>query len=111
MKAFKKDFLKDIDLKDGKVVYYDFEINFNLPFENQKWSFKEDLIQIHFNEGKYIIDVGWYPEFNEKGSFVISVINDYDWNNPIFEKNGKSVDHLIMYINKAIKIITLLRNP
>lgn len=99
--------LKDIDLQGGRVVYYDFNIDFNIPFQNQKWSYKEDLIQISFDNGKYIIDIGWYPEFDEKGSFIISTIQTYDWGNPLFEKKCKDKNLLIKYIKEAINKISI----
>ncbi|HBR70253.1 TPA: hypothetical protein DIC20_00255 [Candidatus Dependentiae bacterium] len=101
--------LKNIDLKDGTVVYCDFDIDFNLPFQNQKWSYKEDLIQIYFNDGGYIIDVGWYPEFDAKGKFVISIIKNYDWDKPIFEKKCKNKNLLVKYMEEAIEKVKGIR--
>lgn len=106
----KDSILKDINLKDGNVTYYDFEIDFNLPFEDQKWSFKEDLIQILYGEGKYIIDVGWYPEFEPSGYFAIVAIKDYEWDAPIFEKKCKDIKQLKQYILEAIEIIDKDKN-
>jgi hypothetical protein len=52
--------LEGIMLKNGKVTYNDCEIDPDLPFEDQEWSFKEDILQIKFDtaESAYTVDVG-----------------------------------------------------
>lgn len=57
--------LEGVMLKNVEVAYNDCEIDPNLPFEAQEWSFKEDIVQINFDAGKdsYTVDIGWYPEF------------------------------------------------
>lgn len=61
--------LDGLDLKNGNVTYNDFDIDPALSFEEQVWSFKEDLLQIFFNN-QYCIYVGWYPDFNQDGLFA-----------------------------------------
>jgi hypothetical protein len=34
----------------------------------------------------YLIDLGWYPECNSKGNFVLNVIYNYDWEKPVLKK-------------------------
>lgn len=98
--------LENIDLKDGILEYYDFDIDFNLSFMDQKWSFKQDLIQIAYdNNDKYVIDVGWYKEFDPNGKFTIVVIKDYDWTKPIFKKKCKDLQNLKKNIQKAVEKI------
>lgn len=77
----------EIDLKGGHLSYYDFNIDSNVPLELQIYDIKEDLIQIVYGD-HYLLDVGWYPEFNVKGSFVIRIIKDCDWQIPVIEKSA-----------------------
>lgn len=99
--------LRNVDLVIGKITYCDFEIKSDLPFEKQKWSFREDLIQINF-DNKYLLDVGWYPELNEKGAFLVEVVKCFDWSNPIFEKRTKQLESLQGYIQQAADFINAL---
>lgn len=69
--------LKNIDLKNGLATYNDFEIDPRFSFKKQEWSFKEDLLQICYGE-IFTVDIGWYPEFNSTGFFLIRVIKNYD---------------------------------
>ncbi|MFA6066011.1 MAG: hypothetical protein WC707_02400 [Candidatus Babeliaceae bacterium] len=100
MNRFNSDFLKDIDLKKYKVTYDDFYIDPIRSFEQQKWSFKEDILQLEFDD--YTIDVGWYPEFNPNGYFKIRVIKDYDWDNPLYNKKTHSLKTMKKYLQEAI---------
>lgn len=101
---FKNNFLKNIDFKQGKITYNDFEIDPTLSFEKLKWSFKEDLIQINFYD-TYILDIGWYPEFDINGSFTLEVIKNEEWDHPIFEKKCKDYNLLKTYLQEAINFI------
>ena len=88
--------LEGILLKSGEVIYNDCEIDPNLPFKDQEWSFKEDILQIKFDTAEihYTVDVGWNPEFNKNGKFVIQVIKDYEWEGSVFNKRVKTFAEL-----------------
>lgn len=94
---------EDISLRNGKIIFHNFDIDPAIPFEKQKWSFKEDLIQITFGEN-YLVDVGWYPEADKNGCFVIEMIRNFDWENPLFEKQCKSYQGLKQCIQEAINM-------
>ena len=100
MNRFNSDFLKDINLKKSKITYDDFDIDPNLSFEQQKWSFKEDILQLKFDN--YTIDIGWYPEFNPKGFFKIVAIKDYNWDNPLYSKKIRSLKTMKKHLQEAI---------
>ena len=95
------------DINFGKGVnkkYIDFNINKNIILEEQIGLLKEDLLQVSY-ENDYLIDVGWYPEFDEKGNFAVSVIKDYQWDNPILQKSCKDLNLLNEYIHECINLI------
>lgn len=95
------------DVNFGKGVrkkYIDFYINKNIPLEEQLDILKEDLLQVsYYND--YLIDLGWYPEFDQKGNFRVSVIKDYQWDNPILQKNCRDLNLLDEYVHECIKLI------
>lgn len=96
--------LKKLDLSPGKIVYDDFQIKPNIPFEQQKFSFKEDLFQVDFYE-KYLIDIGWSPDFESKGNFKIRIIKDYNWTHPLYFKKTNKLDTLPFFIKECVDII------
>ncbi|MGB8468122.1 MAG: hypothetical protein WCE21_03880 [Candidatus Babeliales bacterium] len=97
--------IEKLDLSGGVITYNEFNIDPDLPLQEQLFSLTEDLLQISYCNGKYLIDVGWYPEFSVQGSFMIRVIKDYDWLNPIFKKKVKSLEMVTRYLQKAVKIV------
>jgi hypothetical protein len=99
--------LKNLDFKKGKIVYDDFDIKEMISFEDQVFSLKEDLFQVNYQD-KYIIDIGWYPEFDPKGKFTISVIKDFDWINPIFIKKSSILNRVTGFVEEAIEIVDKL---
>lgn len=104
------DFLfEDIQLKYGKILYMDIDIDLKKNFEEQEWSYKEDMLQIGFGK-HYIIDVGWLPEHEKNGNFILTVVKDFDWNNPLVRKKVKSFiklkKSLEIEINKLERIFS-----
>ena len=55
---------------------------------------KEDLLQVESPDANYVLDVGWYPEFNIKGQFKIIIIRKYDWEHSIFMRECSSISTL-----------------
>jgi hypothetical protein len=65
---------------------------------------KEDLFQAVFPHGQ-LIDIGWYPEFCENGTFRVSLIKAYDWEHPAFSEKAKSWTELNKAISNALNIL------
>ena len=86
--------------------YIDFDINPYLPFIEQEFSFKEDMIQITYSGG-YILDVGWYPEHSIDGRFVIRIIECYDWLNPKLRFECTDLSTLESYMATSIEFIRI----
>jgi len=89
---------------NGIIIYNDFDTDNNIPFKEQEYSFKNDILQIKFGD-KFILDVGWYPEFDPSGHFVIRVILDYDWHNPLLKTKCNTLDELKYTIEQAALLI------
>lgn len=104
------DFLfKDIQLKYGKILYLDIDIDLEKKFEEQNWSYKEDMLQIGFGN-HYIIDIGWLPEHEASGNFILTVVKDFDWYKPLVRKKIRSIvnlkKNLEVEINKLEHILS-----
>ena len=96
----------DIDFKDGIITYENLFWLFNNTNELiYKLEFEEDLLQVQFFNEKYILDVGWYPNPRKNGVFKVYVIKNYDWENPLFIRSHKNINHLIPIIEQGINCI------
>lgn len=51
------------------------------------------MLKISFGKN-FLIDVGYYPEMDPKGCFVVYAIQDYDWVNPLVEIECCSLSEL-----------------
>lgn len=98
------EFVKNLNILNGIITYNDFDIDENIPFQNQKHSFKEDILQIEFGR-HFLLDVGWYPEMDPKGYFVVRAIQDYDWQNPLYEEKCRIQNELKDAIEKTARLI------
>lgn len=85
-------------------MHIDFDLSEEISLVKQASNLKEDLIQVIYKNG-YILDVGWYPEFNINGNFKTVIINNYDWDRPIFSKTCNNLSALNKQIIECIKII------
>lgn len=102
-KQFHHAYLQSLNIYKANIAYDDFDINPNLEFDKQKYSFKEDILQIIWDDKK-LIDVGWYPEFKENGSFCIRIVEDYDWDKPAWKNRTKSIIKLKQLLQQALDI-------
>lgn len=97
--------MQNINFGQGKVVLNDLDLKENKSFEEQVWSLKEDILQVEYGQD-YVLDLGFYPEFDiEKGIFILVIIKSQYWNEPIFEKSTRSIKQLYTYLNEAINIL------
>lgn len=96
--------MENIDLQSGKITYNQFNINFDVPYSRQVEELLEDLIQIEYENG-YLIDLGWYPEYNPNGKFIVQVIKNYDWEKPIYKEQGRDKKQLKKILLKAINTL------
>lgn len=97
-------FVDNLNILNGVITYNDFDIDENLPFEKQEYSFKEDILQIAFGD-RFTLDVGWYPEMNPSGYFVVRAIQDYDWMEPVAKIKCRTLKRLKKAIEKVARII------
>lgn len=95
---------ESIVLKNGKVHLNDCCFQCNDSLDDLYNILKEDLLQIEFNHS-YLIDVGWYPEFDSKGSFKIMLIKNYKWEDPVHILETRSLIELENIVEILIKSV------
>ena len=84
------------------IVYNEFHIDFSLPFEDQPDCLTEDLLQLNLGNNR-LLDIGWYPEFDPGGCFLIQVIHDNDWLEPEFSVFTRSEADLRNAVTECIR--------
>lgn len=97
-------FVKNLNILNGTVTYNDFDIDENIPFQEQKYSFKQDILQIAFGD-HLLLDIGWYPEMSPQGHFWVRMIQDYDWQNPLYEEKCRTLNELKNIIEKFALLV------
>ena len=97
-------FLLKTNIRDGVIVYDGFDIDENIPLEQQVSSLREDMLQIKFGE-RFVLDVGWRPDFEPDGYFIVYAIQDKDWEAPLLKKKCYSLKTLKKAIEKCAEII------
>ena len=88
------------DWKSGTIAFWDLDqIDEASPVSEQIDHLKEDLAQITY-PGGIVLDLGWYPSFDLQGEFKVTVVQNDDWESPIFQAGAKDF--------RALKYQTLL---
>lgn len=93
---------ESFDWKSGNVVFWDLDrINELIPLSEQIDDLKEDLAQIAF-PGGIVLDLGWYPSFDPRGQFRVTIVQDGVWERPVFQAGAKDLRSLKHQICLAI---------
>ncbi|HEY0685800.1 MAG TPA: hypothetical protein VGD45_25895 [Steroidobacter sp.] len=94
----------NFDWKTGTVAFWDLDpIDESRPLADQTEDLKEDLAQIEYPAG-IVLDVGWYPEFAATGNFVVCVVQQGDWERPLFRQDAFTTEELKASILEGVRI-------
>lgn len=96
---------KEYHLEKVDRVYDEIsKIDFSKSLSDQINYLDEDLFQLIFTDGD-ILDLGWYPSFDEEGKFIIQLIFDGDWDSPVVKyTSGWNKKELIDKLNSILDI-------
>lgn len=83
-----------------EIIFNDLIIDENKEIFEQLDNLKEDLFQAQYKDET--LDIGWYPSFSKNGRFIISIIKDLDWENPIFKKEVREIEDLLKGIKEVL---------
>lgn len=96
--------LTNINFGSGKIIYNELHIDFNQKPEEQVDSLTEDLLQVEY-PNKYIIDLGWYPECDARGYFILNVIDNHNWEKSVMKKIlAYNPDFICNALSEAVKL-------
>ena len=66
--------------------------------------FDDDLLQIEIlSETNIIFDVGWPDFLNPQSHFVVYLIQDYDWDNPVERLHTRDVFQIMKMLQNTLQ--------
>ena len=75
-----------------------------LPSEDEAWlfAFNEDILYMRKQTEKQelALDLGWYPDGDPDGQFVLQAILNGDWNKPLLKFCSRSKDEIVQTLEK-----------
>ncbi|WP_106767636.1 hypothetical protein [Paenibacillus faecalis] len=100
--------VENYNFQPGVVTYNPYNLNPD-DLSDLKW-LNEDMVQVEYPNG-YLLDVGWYGKaFTLNGVFMICIVKDYKWDNPVFIQKYRSVTELYEGMQRIIERINQLIN-
>lgn len=95
----------------GNIVFNDLDKLISLNNEKSDEYFeylKEDLFQVVYEKDNIILDIGWYNQDSSNGGrFIIYLIKDFDWENPILKESCKEVTEIKNIVKNIIRTYNL----
>lgn len=93
------------ELGNLTVIKDDF-ISFDISLNKQTSELYEDMFQAQASNN-VILDIGWYGETEGlKGKFVLYLIKDQDWENPLLKISTQDLNILKYYIGYTMQYLS-----
>ncbi|WP_422106240.1 hypothetical protein [Winogradskyella sp.] len=81
-------------------------ISFDKPLKDQLDDLYEDMFYSIYEDISITLDIGWYGSTkNLKGVFILYLIKEDDWDNPILKLSTKDLSILRHYIKSSVEFI------
>jgi hypothetical protein len=87
------------DVEPGAEIEVD-----GLP-EGDVWElFPQDLLQLKYDERNLVVDLGWLPEADPDGRYILTLVENKNWDQPmsVYEstKKGEIVKNINLWLKK-----------
>lgn len=86
------------EIKLNNFTEYDLSIH----GEHDSFELNEDLLTLYNENADLAIDLGWYPQHDIAGNYVLLLAKGYDWNHPLEEFSSRSKGKIIACIEKWV---------
>lgn len=102
---------QNIKITEGCIITYNTFFNVEVPFDDSKskdwWYFKDYLLQIMYVKvnPNVLLDMGWYPEFDPEGRFVIRVFRENYGGEQLFQFESRSKKEMVDKIYEVLKSV------
>ena len=92
-----------IDWQGGEIIYWGFP-----DVGGDRWDLREDLLLVDYGGG-VALDVGWYPELDPEGRYVVQVVCDDRWDAPLLAREARTERELEAALSEAIAVAAARR--
>ena len=96
---------KSLDYGQGKITCLEEDLSAADSLASQIALLREDLLQVEYKAGAYVLDVGWYPSGDETGAFGIVIVENGDWESPLYRWHTRDRDTLKTTLEEAVTIL------
>jgi hypothetical protein len=80
--------------------------------EGSAWAlFNQDMLQMSNAHYDVVLDMGWVPDQDPNGSFVVQVIRGTDWDNPLAEFESRSRPDVVQWIESILRDVSAGKYP
>lgn len=97
-----------VDFRGGVITYDNLLWALEDPQIAEEPDLVEDLLQVSYGDGKYLLDVGRYSAGAGQGGFMVYVIGNCDWQCPLRSLAANSLGQLVSAMNDATAFIAKL---
>lgn len=96
--------LQPLRLQGGwKIEFNNFtEYDVRIHGEMDSIELSEDLLRLSNDEANMIIDLGWYPSFDTEGQYILELVKNYNWDQPLEKICTQSKSDIISTIEKWV---------
>lgn len=96
--------LQPLRLQTGwKIEFNNFtEYDMAVYGKHDCYELHEDLLQLLNEKANLVIDLGWYPNYDENGNYLLFLIKNYNWDSPLEKVASKSKSEIVAHIEKWV---------
>ena len=99
--------LQPLRLQSGWTIEFNYFTEYDLDIHDKNIAFQylvEDLLRLSWYQSgtTLIIDLGWYPDGNVGGNYILQMVKDGNWTLPLTEVATKSKEDVIKHIEKWV---------
>lgn len=72
---------------------------------DEKWLYLENellVCEYEKNGTKWTLDMGWFPEYEPNGQFVLGLLKNLDWDNQEFPCETRSIAEIVQSVNETM---------
>lgn len=84
-----------------KLNYFT-EYDLTVHGEHDSFELNEDLLTLYNEKADLTIDLGWYPQHDVAGKYILLLARGSDWRHPLEEFSSRSKDEMISCIEKWV---------
>ncbi|MEC0250079.1 hypothetical protein [Bacillus halotolerans] len=63
-------------------------------------------MQLYHEQSSITLDLGWVPDISAEGNYLVLIVKNNDWENPIKEFSSDDYKKVIAYIEYHLKEVT-----